>query len=74
MLTFDSFKAKEQFWNDLFRAIKIYQTIEKYYLTHDQDVVLFLFIWAYTYSYWFFITMSYVFPSLINYFEEVLKC
>ena len=60
MLKFNSFKAKEQFWNDIFSAINIYMTGEKYYLTHDQELAFFLLIWAYTYSYWFFTYKGYV--------------
>ena len=71
---FNSFKVKEQFWNNVFRTIKICQTGEKCYVTHDQDLAFFLFIWAYTYSYWFFTYMVMFFPSFNYFFEEVLKC
>ena len=74
ILKFNSFKAKEQFWNDIFRTVKINQTGEKYYLAYDQDLAFFLFIWMYTYSYWCFPYMGYVFPSFTDFFEEVLKC
>ena len=68
------FKAKEQFWNGVFRTITIFQTNEKYYLTHDQDLAFFLFClsfcFAYTYSYWFFTYMGYVFSKLYTFFYK----
>ena len=74
MLKFNPFKAKEQFWNDVFRTINIYQTGEKYYLTHGQDLAFFcifelILIPIDSVPLWVMF-----FPSFINVFEEVLKC
>ena len=60
----------KQFWIDVFRTTKIYQTGKKYYLTHDQDSAFFLFIGAYTYSYSLPIWVMFFFQNLLTFLKN----